>query len=932
MDERFKVDLFRFAIADDEQFINKTRVLRLNFWKRIKEDTKCRKIINKIFFKEPSYTDESSERYGDVISAVLDTLVLRYILVRILEGRFGYENDLAKKSVAKIGLGTSLSIDQLLESKAHFDQQQKDELFASKKKAAQLSLFDLLPDEIDIQAVSEIQDEQSAYMEEMYGGDLYVSDIAKAATQIEGTLSEAEYALIWNVTSSTDLDFDLDDVTPGTIGEQYEQTLQMKLVQDEAGNWVYSKDNEKQRSQGSFYTSAQITDYIIEQTLGKRLSEIKHKLIDKESSENQKIKILRDTLNLKMADISSGGGTFLAGAVRKLGDWYTELEKVEDIKELLPKISNFKSAIEFQKYAVNHMIYGVDLDLKALIVSSFALTLESLGDTQGKLPELIGRTLIHQNSLVSLVPESLKLEWFAAYKDDIAKLYTEKKKWLSKKSNDFFEVKAKLQQIFADMASEHLRSKKYAKESLENVFVDKHMEVLEFNLPEVFFDKNGNYSGGFDIIFGNPPYIQLQGNFSDIEQGLYSNLGEFESFQKRGDIYGLFFERGVHLLKPNGLLGFITSNKYLRSGYGKTLRNFFLERTNPLLLVNLGSGMFGGATVDTSILVLEKSTNQNKLKAIDLSKRSNNPKERLENMSDYIMQNKASISYVRNESWIILSSIEQSIKSKIESIGTPLKNWEISINYGIKTGFNEAFIINADKRNEILENCQTDDERQRTAELIRPILRGRDIKRYSYMMAKLYVIAAYKGINEIITKKYPAIYSYLSQYENQLRQRGQCEGTPDKPGSKQHHWTELDNNISLEKLDDFSKQKIVYREISNNTDACIVEPNIVTNNKCYIITGKHLIYLLTILNSTIFNKFILSRANSTGGKGPDFMKNISIPIPTDDIEVLLENLYNKRISCGNGDNIEKIDKNTNNIVYSIFELSSTEIEYIETVN
>ncbi len=401
----------------------------------------------------------------------------------------------------------------------------------------------------------------------------------------------------------------------------------------------------------------------------------------------------------------------------QLGNWYAELEKLPDVKPLLAQIKEFNSVVDFQEFAVNQMIYGIDLDLKALIVSSFALTLESLGDTQGKLPELIGKNLINQNSIISVVPESLKLEWFDIYKDTIKELYSEKKKWISGKGNNFAEVKAQLQLNFIDMASDYIKTKKYTKEDLEKTFVDKHIEILEFNLPEVFFDKDGNYSGGFDIIFGNPPYIQLQKKqiFSDIEKYIYKQLGEFDSYEATGDIYSLFFERATQLLKSHGLLGFITSNKYLRAGYGQSLRNYFLKKTNPYLLVNLGSGMFG-ATVDTSILALEKSHNRNELQAIDLVQRDNNPLKRLENMSDYIEQNKLQISFNKDDSWIILSPIEQSIKRKIESVGTPLKDWNIRINRGILTGYNEAFIIDKAKRDELIEQDPKSDE------IIRPYM------------------------------------------------------------------------------------------------------------------------------------------------------------------------------------------------------------------
>lgn len=337
----FKTELFRFAIGDDEQFVARTKTLRLNFWKKIREDSKCQKIIKQVFFKNSKVIDETTQYYADVISAVLDTLVLRYLLVRILEGRFGYETEYAKKSVSKIGLGTS--IDKTLESKVQFNQQLVEEYINSKKE--QLSLFDIEAYEIDEKAVSKIHKNQVSFMEEVYGGDLYVSDIAKAATQIEKALTEQEYALIWNLTSSTNRDFDLADITPGTIGEQYEQTLKMSLVKDTSGKWEYSKDNSHQRELGAFYTNAKITDYIIDITLGKKLTEIKAAVL--EASEAQKVKALKSVLNMRMADISSGGGTFLAGAVRKLGDWYRELEKMPDIQPIMLKIKELSSIIDF---------------------------------------------------------------------------------------------------------------------------------------------------------------------------------------------------------------------------------------------------------------------------------------------------------------------------------------------------------------------------------------------------------------------------------------------------------------------------------------------------------------------------------------------------------------------------------------------------------
>lgn len=262
-------------------------------------------------------------------------------------------------------------------------------------------------------------------------------------------------------------------------------------------------------------------------------------------------------------------------------------------------------------------------------------------------------------------------------------------------------------------------------------------------------------------------------------------------------------------------------------------------------------------------------------------------------MSDFIRQYAVNIDYKSDESWVILNEIELSIKKKIEAIGIPLRDWDVTINYGVKTGLNKAFIINSEKRDEMIA------EDPKSAEIIRPILRGRDIKKYSYTFSNLYVITAYKGINEIIEKDYPVVYNHLKKYEIKLRQRGQVEGKPGNPGSNQHHWTELDNNISLEKLDDFSKQKIVFSRISGDEPSFAMDYNgMLTNDTGYIITGSQLDYLLNQLTSPeiwfSFKKFYMG-----GGIEKEFKVN---------------NLMNLRIP--------KIGTNLN--------LTTSEIDYIKS--
>lgn len=215
----------------------------------------------------------------------------------------------------------------------------------------------------------------------------------------------------------------------------------------------------------------------------------------------------------------------------------------------------------------------------------------------------------------------------------------------------------------------------------------------------------------------NRPYIQLQLNGGELGK-MYEDSG-FQSFTSTGDIYCLFYERGHQLLKADGHLCYITSNKWMRAAYGEKLRTFLASKTNPLLLIDFaGVKVFESATVDTNILLFEKAKNAHHTICAATSKQN---RDSLKNLSVFVQQQGTFCDFSGGDSWVILSPIEQSIKKKIEAVGTPLKDWDININRGVLTGYNDAFIITTSKRDEILSNCQNEDERKRTAELIRRI-------------------------------------------------------------------------------------------------------------------------------------------------------------------------------------------------------------------
>ena len=222
------------------------------------------------------------------------------------------------------------------------------------------------------------------------------------------------------------------------------------------------------------------------------------------------------------------------------------------------------------------------------------------------------------------------------------------------------------------------------------------------NAVSPFFDPEWMFgvADGFDIVIGNPPYIQLQNNSGELAK-LYEHCG-YSTFARTGDIYCLFYERGWQLLKQGGHLCYITSNKWMRAGYGEKTRDFFATKTNPMLLIDFaGVKIFESATVDTNILLFSKSNNQHKTACAVTNKQN---KDSVKNLSDFVQQQDCICDFSSSDSWVILSPIEQSIKRKIEAVGTPLKDWDINIYRGVLTGYNDAFIISTEKRDEILSN------------------------------------------------------------------------------------------------------------------------------------------------------------------------------------------------------------------------------------
>ena len=256
-------------------------------------------------------------------------------------------------------------------------------------------------------------------------------------------------------------------------------------------------------------------------------------------------------------------------------------------------------------------------------------------------------------------------------------------------------------------------------------------------------------------------------------------------------------------------------------------------------------------------------------------------------MSLFVQQNHSCCDFSSNESWIILSAIEQSIKRKIEAVGIPLKEWNIKINYGIKTGFNDAFIVSTEKREEILSNCIDEDERERTAAIIRPILRGRDIKRYGYNWADLWLINTHNGVKGAIPRidvnDYPAIKQHLDYYWDSIAVRADKGDTPY-------------NLRNCAYLEDFNKPMIVWLELSDEPKFTLAK-NVVPLNTVFFFTGDQIVHLLGLLNSKLITWYFKNCIGTTSGVGTNrWLKYTIEQIPMIPYNEKIELLTNKLIS------------------------------------
>ena len=766
--------------------------------------------------------------------------------------------------------------------------------------------------------------------------------------------------------------FDLFDQYNFTIDEN-DPNDAVVGVDPEMLGLIFENLLEDNKDKGAFYTPKKIVQFMCKESLIQYLKQSIKDFIEKESKrKNKDIAILNDaklllaedgkvisdfvntnesskTIDIrtnailinhllsvvKICDPAIGSGAFPLGLLNEIFNCRRALHNIIDSNSVISNAS-------LKKEILQKNIYGVDIEKGAVDIARLRFWLSIIVDEESpnSLPNLDFK-IMQGNSLLesfdgvdlsdfektNIRAKYLATDLFATDSGLLSELNFIINKYFD--TSDHYKKRSYLKDI-----GEHVKKILLSKlkdsdnQEIYNKIINLKIENPFIFLWHIYFAPVFD-DGGFDIVIGNPPYIQLQkatgvkvldkkGKQIDQKLGDIYAEEKFESFERTGDIYCLFYEKGFSLLKEHGTLCYITSNKWMRAGYGESLRKYFATKTNPLKLLDLsGAKIFDNATVDVNILLSEKAENQGNTQACSLTEKTG-----VNNLSLYLNQNQSECPFTTKDSWVILSKIEQSIKRKIESVGTPLKDWkDIKIYRGVLTGCNEAFIISTDKRNEILNNCSSEDERTRTDEIIRPILRGRDIKRYGYDWDNKWLIATFPSRHYDIDL-YPALKSYLLKFgKEKLEQSGkkyQINGVLVKSRKKTNNqWFETQDSIAYWDL--FFQPKICWKAVGRRLAFALVEEGIYLTAPASFISGdSNNEILLAYLCSAVANYYINQYSDSTGAG--DLMLNIQslvkLPIPQQQSQKLIDAI--KR------ENDDLIDQS----IFEIYGFSKDEIDFI----
>ncbi len=688
------------------------------------------------------------------------------------------------------------------------------------------------------------------------------------------------------------------------IGDVYEDYLgEMLRGGKKQGITVrLDKARFKRKSQGIYYTPEYIVDYIVTNTVGELL---------------QKTHSFEDIKKIKVLDPACGSGSFLINAFDKFHAAY---------KKATPDKKDF----DIKRTILQNNLYGVDLDQRAVEICKLNLMLKALD--KHKWDELKGRKLLpslhlnirHGNSLVSgkSLADQEQLNMFNVYETDgdVVKLLKLHKQFY-KSSED--AVKHKL---WDDIQSAEITLNRRLNGNLA-VYFSKPDEQQPLNFevafPEVFAQ------GGFDAVIGNPPYVRQEG--LGVLKVYFSET--YNVFDTSADLYVYFIEKGVSLLNENGYFSFIVANKWMRANYGKAFRKWLLGK-NIAKLIDFGDlHVFEGVTIYPCIMVIKGGKASTSFKVAQLDKIMEN------RLSSYIESIQYTITKEKfsDDIWGLKNKEGCDLVNKIKNTGIALtENSGLKILYGVKTGLNDAFIIDERTKDTIIK------KNKKNNELIKPYLLGKDINRYLINKENRYLIFIPNGWTEKNAKEekdkwgwfethYSAIAEHLSKNKKEAIKRS----------DQGEYWWELRACVYY---DEFEKPKICWGNLCNRASFTLDTTNHFINAPACILTSGDK-YLLALLNSKLIWWFLTSIAAERAGgfieAKPMYVEQLPIKIIGnkrekqfhDNIVKLTKEMLalNKTPEMReiNRLKIAAVDHEIDQLVYKLYGLTEEEIKVVE---
>ncbi|MGE4169859.1 MAG: TaqI-like C-terminal specificity domain-containing protein [Candidatus Margulisiibacteriota bacterium] len=605
-------------------------------------------------------------------------------------------------------------------------------------------------------------------------------------------------------------------------------------------------------------------------------------------------KVIDDALaHIKICDPAIGSGAFPVGMMNEI---------VRVRCALTPFINEpDRTLYDFKRHAIQESIYGVDIETSAVDIAKLRLWLSLVVDeddfgTIKPLPNLEYKIRVG-NSLLQVERNLFNNHLFEDLEKQKALYFDETSP--SKKAN----LKTKIDNLINELTGQS--------------------EVFDF---EIYFSEVFRENGGFDVVIGNPPYVSIEKFSGTPEQRIWKKI--YSVFSARGDLYCLFYEKGINLLKSEGGLCYITSNKYFRAGYGKKLRQYLVEKCLPKVIVDFGELPIFDATAYPSVFIGGKKQKFQNSYATCVSIENISD---IRNLSETIKANGIDIliNDFTDDTWVFdkpdFLDLLHKLKKSGSTLSQMLKLKGKKIYSGIKTGFNDAFVIDEKTKEELIA---TD---PRSKELIKPWLRGKDIKRWVIKPTNLYLICIPKGFH-LNLKQYFAIHNHLSKYETKLRARGQCEGLPNKPGTRQHHWLELDNNPADGYIELFGEPKIIVPDLSPSPRFYLDREQFLLDMTAFFIPlGDY--FLVGLLNSKLIEFFFIRITSSVRGATlrfkKQYMDQIPLPIVSEEDQEKITVLVKEILSNPTSPNVPKLESQINQLVYQFYGLTDEEIAIVE---